>query len=82
MTQRLFFVLCLVSLTAVAGFAQARRTVTNADLEGYRQARLDAERQLREEYSRLGFASPEERAKQNAESEQQLFELSDRLKQE
>ena len=41
MIRRLFFVLCLVSLAVVIGFAQARRTVTNSDLERYRQQRVD-----------------------------------------
>jgi hypothetical protein len=82
MTRRLLFVLCLISLAAVAGLAQARRTVTNADLESYRQQRVAAEQQLRDEYARLGFPSPEELQRRNMESEQQLIELSARLKAE
>jgi hypothetical protein len=82
MVRRLFFVFCLVALTAVVSVAQARRTVTNSDLERYRQQRVAAEQELRTDYSRLGFASPEERARQNMVSEQQLMELSERLKQE
>jgi hypothetical protein len=82
MIRRLFFVFCLVALTAVVSVAQARRTVTNSDLERYRQQRVAAEQELRTDYSRLGFASPEERARQNMMSEQQLLELSQRLKQE
>lgn len=35
-------------------------TVTNADLEKYREKRLAAERELRENYEELGFPSPEE----------------------
>src|SRR6267154_1798284 len=82
MLRKSFFVLCLVSLTGIVGLAQARRTVTNSDLERYRQQRVTAERELREDYTRLGFASPEERARENALSEQQLVELSSQLKQE
>jgi len=82
MVRRLFLGLCLVALTGVASYAQARRTVTNSDLERYRQQRVAAEQELRTDYSRLGFASPEERARQNMASEQQLLELSARLKQE
>ncbi len=78
----MLFILGLVSLTALASYAQARRTVTNSDLERYRQARVNAERELREDYSRLGFASPEERANQNMASEQQLIELSQQLKEQ
>ncbi|MFL6375210.1 MAG: hypothetical protein ACJ73D_11135 [Pyrinomonadaceae bacterium] len=80
MFRRLFFVLCLVSLSAGVSIAQARRTVTNSDLDKYRQQRVAAERELREDYARLGFASPEEIARRNAESQQQLFDLSQRLK--
>lgn len=82
MIRRLFFVFCLVSLSAVIGFAQARRTVTNSDLERYRQQRVTAERELREEYTRLGFPSPDEILRRDLESQQQLIELSSRLKQE
>ena len=82
MTRRLLFVLCLISLSSIAGFAQARRTVTNADLDKYRQERVAAEKELREDYARLGFASPEEMSRRNTESQQQLLELSQRLKDE
>ncbi|MBV9242341.1 MAG: hypothetical protein JO314_10065 [Acidobacteria bacterium] len=78
----MLFILCLVSLTAGAAIAQARRTVTNSDLERYREARVEQERQLREDYVRLGFPSPEELARRNMESQQQLYDLSDRLKAE
>lgn len=82
MIRRLFFVFCLVSLTAVVSLAQARRTITNSDLERYRQQRLTAERELREEYSRLGFPSPEEMLRRDMDSQQQMLELSTRLKSE
>lgn len=82
MTRRLVFVFCLVSLTGIASFAQARRTVTNSDLEAYRQRRVNAERELREEYNRLGFPSPDERWRRDADSQQQLLDLSGRLKSE
>jgi hypothetical protein len=82
MARRMLFILCLVSMTGVVGYAQARRTVTNSDLERYRQQRVAAEQELRTDYSRLGFASPEERARQNSVSEQELLDLSQRLKQE
>ena len=82
MMRRMLFILCLVALTGVGAYAQARRTVTNADLEGYRQRRVAAEQQLRDEYARMGFSSPEELARRNLVAQQQLFELSDRLKAE
>ncbi|HTH50457.1 MAG TPA: hypothetical protein VL501_00905 [Pyrinomonadaceae bacterium] len=82
MVRRLFFVVCLVALTSVVSLAQARRTVTNSDLERYRQTRVTAERELREDYSRLGFPPPEVMLQRDKESQQQLLDLSSRLKSE
>ena len=61
MKKRLVFVLC--SIFIAVGFVSAqtaRRTVTNADLEKFRQKRLAAEQNYRDNYERLGFPSPEE----------------------
>src|SRR5256885_6053305 len=78
MRMRTFLLVCFVAafVSAVAG----QITVTNADLEQYRQERLRAQKDLRENYARLGFPSPEEMARQNAESERQLSELADKLR--
>lgn len=81
MTQKLLFVFCFIAATAAAGIAQTR-TITNADLEKYRQERIKAETDLRENYVRLGFASPEERARQNAQAAKEREELSVRLQKE
>ncbi len=68
---------------AVAGSAIAqRKTVTNADLEKYRQARLDAEREYRENHARLGLPSPEELAKRNEVSRKESMELSAKLREQ
>ncbi len=48
-----------IAATAISSMAQ-NKTVTNADLEKYRQARLAAEREYRENYERLGMPSPTE----------------------
>ena len=48
------------------------KTITNADLEKYRQKRLAAEKELRENYREMGFPSPEELEKRNAESAREL----------
>jgi hypothetical protein len=82
MMQRPLFVFCLISLASVTGLAQARRTVTNTDLDRYRQARVSAERELREDYARLGFPSPEEMQRRELESQAQTANLVERLKQE
>src|SRR5690606_42044797 len=52
--------LTIIGLAILTSTAAAQSTVTNADLEKYRQKRLAAERELREDYERLGFPSPEE----------------------
>lgn len=57
----------LLSMASVSAFGQTP-TVTNADLEKYRQERLKAERQLRENYEELGFPSPEELLAEEAKS--------------
>ena len=82
MKIRLLFILTLISITAFSAAAQQRRTVTNDNLEKYRQKRVAAERDLRENYERLGFPSPEELERQNEESRQARAELADRLRME
>jgi hypothetical protein len=59
MRVKVMIVVCLVGLAAVSAFAQTR-TVTNADLEKFRQARLQGEMDYRENYRRMGFPSPTE----------------------
>lgn len=71
----------LIFAAAVSVTAQ-RKTITNADLEKYRQARLAAERDYRENYARLGMPSPEELARRDEASRKELSELSARLREE
>ena len=80
MEKRLLFILCL-SLAGVTVSAQTR-TVTNKDLEKFKQKRVQAETDLRENYAKLGFPSPEELEKQNVESRRRLSELARRLEAE
>jgi predicted RND superfamily exporter protein len=79
MKKRLLFILCL-ALT-VSAFAQTK-TITNADLEKYRQKRLQAEKDYAENYKRLGLPSPAELQKQNEQSRRELSELAARLERE
>lgn len=81
MTQKLFFVFCFMTATVAVSSAQTR-TVTNSDLEKYRQDRVKAETDLRVNYERLGFPSPEERSRRNAQSAKEAEELSARLQKE
>lgn len=66
-------------LAAVPAFSQRARTVTNMDLEKYKQQRLKAEKDYAENYQRLGFPSPEELQKQIEKSRVEREALSARL---
>jgi hypothetical protein len=81
MIQKLLFVFCFMAATAAICFSQTR-TVTNSDLEKYRRDRIKAETDLRENYTRLGFPSPEERARREAQATKEREELSARLQKE
>ena len=65
---------------AVPAFSQrAVRTVTNADLEVYRQERLRAERDYAANYDKMGFPSPEELKAQIEKSRLEHEALAARL---
>lgn len=81
MRNRILLLIGLLFISANFGLAQ-KRTVTNEDLEKYRQKRLAAERDLRENYERLGFPSPEELQKQIDQSSAERSALSARLEAE
>lgn len=70
-----------VLIAGVAGHAQTP-TMTNGSLEKYRSERLKAQADLRENYERLGFPSPEERARRDAESGNAAAELTAKLRAE
>lgn len=65
---------------AAVGFGQTR-TVTNTTLEKYQQRRIAAERELRENYARLGFPSPEELEKQREADMDARLKLAEQLRQ-
>jgi hypothetical protein len=81
MKKRLLFILCSIFVAANLASAQTK-TLTNSDLEKYRQKRLQAEREYRENYERLGFPSPEELDRQRDQDRKEMSELSDRLRNE
>ncbi len=80
MIQKPLFVFCLIFF--LAGSAAAQRSVTNADLEKYKQARLQAARDYRENYERLGMPSPEELEKRREASRLEAEKLYDKLRAE
>src|SRR3954466_53115 len=81
MSQRSFFILCLICVLGSLAFSQTK-SVTNADLEKYKESRLKAEREYRENYERLGFPSPEELDRRREQSQKDTEELSAKLRAE
>jgi septal ring factor EnvC (AmiA/AmiB activator) len=78
MKHRVLFFLC--AMVAFAGFANAQgKTVTNADLDKFKQKRLQAEKDLKEYYAKIGL-TPEDVAKQEAAEAKEREELSARLR--
>jgi hypothetical protein len=72
-----FLALFVVSGTSL-GLAQTR-TITNADLERFREKRLQAEREYRENYARLGLPSPDELEEQRIKQRREDLEFYERL---
>ncbi len=74
------FVVLLGLIFSVSGVALAQtKTVTNADLEKFRQKRLQAEREYRQNYEKLGFPSPEEMEKNRIKDQENLIKFSRQL---
>ena len=74
------FVLVMFASAALA--LGQRPTITNETLEKYRQQRLAAEKDLRENYERLGFPSPQELESRNKASREKLDEIAGRLRED
>ncbi len=87
MRKKLLFCFCITLLTVTVASAQSSRPITNLDLQKYRDSRIAAEKELRENYETLGFPSPEElerrREKSRVETEELAAKLrTDRIEQE
>jgi len=80
MRSRSFFV--LASILAFAGLGAAQRQVTNADLETYRDQRIRAQAELRQDYARLGFPSPAELERREQERNRHIDQLAGTLRQQ
>ena len=78
--RKAVFSLCLCICLSVVVFSQTP-TVTNLDLEKYRIERMMAEKEYRENYSRLGFPSPEELELKRREDQAERMEIAERLRQ-
>jgi hypothetical protein len=70
----------IVILMGVSYAGAQTLEITNADLEKFRAKRLAAEKELRENYAKLGFPSPEERERQAEKEEKARTELVDKLR--
>jgi len=81
-TQSLTLLAVLLSALCVSAQTGSARTVTNADLEKYRDARVKADEDYRQNYAKLGMPSPEELEKREADREKRLTDLSLRLQAE
>lgn len=78
MRQRVLLFLC--AMVAFAGLANAQgKTVTNADLEKFKQKRIQGEKELKEYNAKLGLTE-EDVAKQDAAKAKEREALSARLR--
>ena len=78
----LSLMLAFIVFGSILSVSAQSRTVTNSDLEKYKQKRVAAEADLRENYAKLGFPSPEELTRRNAESARELEEFASKLRAE
>lgn len=85
MKERILLVLSLI-LAITTGFVSAQtgatKTVTNADLEKFRQKRLAAEADYRANYEKRGMPSPEELEEREAERRRWHAEFSQQVEAE
>ena len=84
MKERILLILSLILAITGLVFAQTRatKTVTNADLEKFRQKRVQNEADYRANYKRLGMPSPEELEEREVERQRWLAEFSQKAEAE
>lgn len=82
MMRKPLFVLFFIIVAGIGAALAQARTVTNDDLAQYREKRLAAERDLRENYAKFGFPSPDELARRNERAAKELSETAARLRAE
>lgn len=68
--------------SAIVSVFSQTRTVTNADLEKFRQERLKTEEEYKRNYAKWGMPSPAELEKINEQKRRELEQTSARLQQE
>ena len=75
----LMFSLILV-LSGITLAQTAKKSVTNADLEKFKQKRLQSEAEYRAKYKELGMPSPEELEQKRIEDQKRLTEFSQKIR--
>src|ERR1043165_425010 len=81
--KKIAVVFCVLFSLSVAVSAQTtRRTVTNFDLEKYRDQRVAAEREYRETYAQRGMLSPEELRAASDLRMRQTLDLAEQMRKE
>ena len=78
--KKIAVVFCALFSLAMAASAQTTRTVTNFDLEKYRDQRVAAEREYRETYAKRGMPSPDELKAASDARIQQTLDLAERMR--
>jgi hypothetical protein len=76
MKSRILLVVCVLIATNSA-FSQ-RKSITNANLEKYKQERLKREADYRANYKKLGLPSPEELAQRDADEQKKIDEYTEK----
>jgi hypothetical protein len=82
MKRSLLFFVIFAAATMAGSVCAQTRTVTNADLEKFRAARLKAEQDYRENYAKWGMPSPEELEKRRVQAATELSERAARMRAE
>jgi hypothetical protein len=82
MKRNMLFFVILMTAGLTGSVAAQTRTVTNADLEKFRQQRLKAEQDYQENYAKWGMPSPEELEERRKQSAKEMAELATRLRAE
>lgn len=75
------WLIAVVFIAAPAVIGQTP-TVDNFTLDKFKQQRLSAEKDLRENYAKLGFPSPEEMERRRRQDAEENAELLDKLREE
>lgn len=74
-----FTAICVIVLGVVLYSNAQTKTVTNFDLEKFKTARLAAEKDLKDNYAKLGFPSQEELEKQRDKDTKDRIALGEKL---